>query len=215
MSEQESTKTIIWALCVNATIVVLKLVVGLVTGSAAMLAEAAHSAADSSTEVLLLWGTRHARTWHKARYFWSLVAAVHMFALGGLYACYEGVTSLLGEDAGSELRWVGLVVLGVCAVLEASSWVKAYRTLAAERAGVPWVCYLRTTTNTPVKTIFYEDSADLVGVALATVGITLRLATGSALWEGLAAILIGLLLTVMAYELGSHNIRLLRQPAYA
>lgn len=209
MSTPNSTRTVVLALATNMAIAAMKAAVGVLTGSASMLAEAAHSVVDSSTEVILLGGEWHARTWSKARYFWALVASINMFAIGGVYAGYEGLETIFGVAVTDSLAWVGLLVLAISAAMEATSWLRAVRTLAAERGDTPWVTHIRTTTNTSVKAVLYEDSADLAGVALATAGIGLRLLTGSPVWDGAASVLIGLLLTVMAYELGNQNLRLL------
>lgn len=216
-ASDRAARTVVFALATNLTIAALKASAGVLTGSAAMLAEAAHSVVDSSTEVILLGGELHARRWTKARYFWALVAAVDMFLIGGVYAGYQGLVAILGADAGNGLAWVGLLVLAVSAALESTSWLRAVRTLAAERNGQPWISHIRTTTNVAVKAVLYEDSADLAGVALAAAGIGLRLITGSVIWDGAASVLIGLLLTAMAFELGSQNLRLLlgRKPTVA
>lgn len=198
------------ALAMNLTVASIKVAAGLLTGSAAMLAEAAHSVVNSSSEVILLGGAWHARRWSKASYFWALVAAIDIFAVGGLYAAYEGVLAIVGEDVADTLTWVALAVLAVSFALESTSLVNALRSLAADRGDKSWVTHIRTTSNTSVKTVVYEDSADLLGCVLAALGIVLHLLTGSVVWDGLASILIGLLLAVMAYELGSQNVKLLR-----
>jgi Co/Zn/Cd efflux system component len=79
-----------------------------------------------------------------------------------------------------------------------------------DRGDKPWLLHIRTTTNTSVKTVVYEDSADLLGCVLAALGIAATMVTGSAIWDGLASVLIGLLLVGMALELGSQNVKLLQ-----
>jgi divalent metal cation (Fe/Co/Zn/Cd) transporter len=208
-------RTVTYALGTNLAVAALKAIVGVLTGSAAMLAEAAHSVADSSTELILLGGEWHSRRWGKARHFWALVAAVDMFAVGGVYAVWTGLQSMLSPAATDGLLWVGLVVLAISAALEGSSWLRALRTLAATRNGTRWLRHIRTTTDSATKAVLYEDSADLTGVALAAAGIGAQLLTGSAVWDGVASALIGLLLVAMSYELGSSNVRLLMAPVPA
>jgi cation diffusion facilitator family transporter len=212
----ESTLTVLVALGANAAIGVLKLVAGLLTGSAAMLAEAAHSAADTATEGLLLTALRrserapdrrHPFGYGKERFFWSLIAAVSIFVSGGVFAVYEGVRTMLGEEGEQTLAWLAYAVLGGSFVIEGISWAQAMRQVRAEsRAHAQTVReFLRTTDDPTVKTVFFEDSAALVGLVLAFGGVGLHQLTGSGLWDGLASLLIGLLLTGVAYILGSAN----------
>ena len=204
------------ALGANAAIGVLKLVAGLVTGSAAMLAEAAHSAADTATEGLLLTALRrsereadrrHPFGYGKERFFWALIAAVSIFVSGGVFAVYEGVHTIVGEAAEQTLAWVAYGVLAVSFALEGISWAQAVRQVRAEsRAHHQTVReFLRTTDDPTVKTVFFEDSAALAGLVLALAGVGLHQLTGSVLWDGIASLLIGLLLTGVAYVLGSAN----------
>lgn len=200
---------VVWrALLTNALIAGLKALAGVLGGSPAMLSEAAHSVVDSSTEVILMGGALHARRWEAARYFWGLVASINMFAIGGLYAIWEGYQAIVDPSAGVTDVWFSLAVLAVSAGLEATSWVRAFRSLATERAGRSWYTTLRTTRSTDIKAVAIEDSADILGCVLAAVGLVLRVFTGFA-WDGVASILIGLLMIGLAYELGSQNLKLL------
>lgn len=207
--DTESITTLLFGFAVNATIAASKTVLGVLTGSAAMLAEAAHSGVDMLSEVFLLTGARHSRTWGKAVSFWGLLACVNLFLSGGVYAAYEGLRTLLGEQVAEGLGWVSIAVLAGSASLEAASWRKAYRTLDTTREGQPWWTYLRTTSNIAVLTLFFEDTADILGCALAGAGIALRLVTGSPLWDGAASCLIAVLLTAVAIQLGTRNAKAL------
>jgi cation diffusion facilitator family transporter len=207
--EDTGTAVVAKAFATNMVITGLKALAGLVTGSPSLMAEAAHSLVDSSTEVILLGGGWHAQRWSNARYFWGLVASVNMFAIGGLYAIYTGYKALTEPADADTAVWLGFAVLAVSAGLEASSWVRAVRTLAAERGDLSWYRLLRTTCSTEVKAVVIEDSADLLGCALAAVGLTFRMFTGSNVGDGVASILIGCLLIGMAYELGAQNFKLL------
>src|SRR5205823_1242833 len=139
----QSTLTVLVALGVNLGIAVMKAFAGLVTGSAALLSEAAHSVADTTTEGLLLTALRrsdrpadrrHPFGYGKERYFWSLLAAVSIFASGSLFAFVEGGRALLGEPAEETDSWVGYAVLALAFVLEATSWLQALRQVRAEAA---------------------------------------------------------------------------------
>ncbi|MEJ8281702.1 cation diffusion facilitator family transporter [Pseudonocardia spirodelae] len=212
----ESTLTVLLAMGANAAIGVLKLLAGLFTGSAAMLAEAAHSAADTATEALLLTGLRrssrpadrrHPFGYGKDRYFWALLAAVSIFVSGGVFAIVEGIRAIASGESEQTLAWVAYAVLGLSFLLEGTSWVQAVRQVRSEaRAeGVTVRQWLRTTDDPTVVSVLYEDSAALVGLLLAFAGVGLHQLTGSGVWDGIASLLIGLLLTGVAYLLGNTN----------
>lgn len=207
-AQADTTRTIVFALAVNLGITITKAVAGVLTGSAAMLTEAAHSFIDMATEIFLIIGQWHGRRWPKGVYLWGAVAAASMFLIGGVYGLYSGVTTMFSDDTDT-WPWVALAVLVVSAAMETSSWRNAFTTLAAQRDGKSWLQHLRTTTNTAAKTVLVEDTADIGGDLLAIVGIGLGVATGSPLWDGLASAVIGLLLTGMAFDLGKTNIALL------
>lgn len=212
----ESTLTVLVALGANALIGVLKLVAGVLTGSAAMLAEAAHSVADTATEGLLLTALRrsekpadrrHPFGYGKERFFWALIAAVSIFVSGAVFAIYEGLSTMLGEGEEQTLVWVAYAVLGGSFLLDGVSWLQAVRQVRNESRAHDqgFVRFLRTTDDPTVKTVFFEDSAALVGLLLALGGIGLHQITGSSFWDGLASLLIGVLLSGVAYVLGATN----------
>jgi cation diffusion facilitator family transporter len=209
----ETTLTVVLAGAVNLAIAALKLVAGIITGSGAMLSEAAHSVADTMTEVFLLAALRrsqrpadrkHPFGHGKERYFWSLLAAVSIFALGAMFSFYEGFATVFGHPAEQTDPLVGYIVLAVAFALESVSWLQAHRQVLEESAAANrsvWV-YLRRTDDPAPKTVLLEDSAALVGLVLAFAGIGLHQLTGSSVWDGAASIAIGLLLASVAYILG-------------
>jgi cation diffusion facilitator family transporter len=212
----ESTLTVLVALGANAGIGVLKLVAGVLTGSAAMFAEAAHSVADTATEGLLLTALRrsarppdreHPFGYGKERFFWALIAAVSIFVSGAVFAAYEGIRTMIGEEQEQTLAWVAYAVLAVSFVLEGTSWLQAVRQVRREarKDEVAPAEWLRNTDDPTVKTVFFEDSAALVGLLLALGGVAGHQLTGSAFWDGLASVLIAVLLTAVAYILGRTN----------
>ncbi len=212
----ESTTTVLLALAVNFAIAVLKAIAGVITGSAAMMAEAAHSVADTFTEGLLLTALRrsgrpadrrHPFGYGKDRYFWSLLAAVSIFVSGAVFAFYEGFRTVFGppEEQGDPV--VGYVVLAIAFALESVSWTQAVRQVRREARAEDRsvLAFLRVSDDPTVKTVFLEDSAALVGLLLAFGGLGLHHVTGSSVWDGVASLAIGVLLAVVAYTLASTN----------
>lgn len=216
----ESTLTVVVALLINLAIAAMKLVAGLVSGSAAMLSEAAHSVADTFTELFLLTALRrserpadrrHPFGYGKERYFWSLLAAVSIFASGALFSFFEGFRTIFGAPTEQESPLLAYIVLALAFVLESVSWTQAVRQTRREAADEKRTIreYLRRSDDTTSKTVLYEDSAALVGLTIAFFGILLHQLTGSSLPDGIASVLIGVLLAFVAYLLGRTNAALL------
>jgi cation diffusion facilitator family transporter len=215
----ESMGTVIVAGLVNLAIAGAKAVAGVLSGSAAMLSEAAHSLADTLTEVLLFValrrGSRPADDDHpfghgKSAYLWALLAAAGTLVLGAGYAVYQGMRTIHnGEESGHFL--VAYAVLVVSFGLEATSLSRAIRQLrtGATRYRVTILRFLRRTPDTTVKAVTLEDSAALVGLVLAGLGLGLTQLTGSSMWDGVASILIGVLLAVVAIALVRTNVSLI------
>jgi cation diffusion facilitator family transporter len=212
----ESTLTVLLAGGVNLAIAVMKLVAGIITGSGAMLSEAAHSVADTITEVLLLTALRrserpadrqHPFGYGKERYFWSLLAAVSIFASGAMFSFYEGFSTVFGKTEEQNSPVVGYIVLALAFAMESVSWLQALRQVRRESAAAnrSMADYLRTIDDPAPKTVLFEDSAALVGLLIAFAGIGLHQLTGSQVWDGFASIAIGVLLAVVAYALGRTN----------
>jgi cation diffusion facilitator family transporter len=209
--------TVLLAGGANLAIAVAKLVAGFLTGSAAMLAEGAHSVADTVNQLFLLTAlsrskrpadVQHPFGYGMERYFWSLLAAVGIFVLGAGYSIYEGIHSLLHPEPVKAVL-VAYGVLGLSFVFEGTSWLRAViqlRREAGER-GVGVFQHVFTTPDPTVKTVAFEDTAALVGILLAAGGITLHTLSGSGIWDGIASILIGILLVGVAISLGSSSKR--------
>ena len=218
-SDGESTGTVIVAGVANLAIAVAKLVGGLISHSSAMMSEAAHSLADTVTEVLLFIAlkrgnrapdARHPFGYGRETYFWAFLAALCTFGVGAGFSVWQGVTTIIErEPEGSPT--ISYVILAVSFVLEGSSLLKAVRQVrgAAAERGISARQYLRHTTDTTVKAVTFEDSAALVGLVLAALGLFLEQITGDPLWDGIAAILIGVLLVLVAGSLARANISLL------
>ncbi|MFG2881197.1 cation diffusion facilitator family transporter [Streptomyces sp. NPDC048297] len=215
----ESVATVLVAAAANFGVALAKAVAGVLSGSSAMLAEAGHSVADTITEVLLLLAlTRsnkpadedHPLGYGPERYIWALLASVATFVGGGVFALYDGIHALTaGEKPGNPL--VAYVVLAVSFVLEGLSLRTGLKQVTgrARYFRVPILRYLRHTPDTAVKAVVLEDSAALAGLVLAALGLLGGQLTGSGVWDGIASILIGLLLVLVAAVLGRANAELL------
>lgn len=180
-----------------------------------MLAEAAHSIADTVNQGFLLvslrTGARPANDEHpfghgQERYFWSLLAAVGIFVAGAGFSIFDGVLSIVtGRSSGSIL--IAYIVLGVSLVAESTSLTRAAFQVHGEakqrRRGL--LDHVRRSRDTTVKAALFEDTAAVAGLIFAAAGLGLEALTGSPVWDGGASILIGLLLVVVAFRLGSDS----------
>jgi cation diffusion facilitator family transporter len=211
----ETTGTVWLAFSANLAIAVAKTAAGLISLSSAMLAEAAHSWADTLNEIFLLTSLRRSRRpadqvhpfgYGKERFFWSLLAAVGIFVTGGLFSIWEGVSSLRGggHSIDSLEAILNYAVLAFALILEGSSLLRATWQVRAQAraAGRPFGQQLRAGNDPTVKTVFSEDSAAVIGIAFAATGLALHLVTGNADFDAAASIAIGLLLMWIAFALG-------------
>jgi cation diffusion facilitator family transporter len=215
----ETRSTVLLAGAANLGIALAKIVAGVLTGSSAMLAEGAHSVADTMNQVFLLTALRrsakppdadHPFGYGKERYFWSLLAALGIFVLGAGFSFFEGIHALISPVPAKDLL-VAYAVLGVAFLFEGVSWLKAARQLKGEasEAKVGTLDHVVNTPDPTTKTVALEDSAALVGILLAALGLTLDVLTGSGAWDGVASIMIGLLLIGVAYALGKQSMNML------
>ncbi|GAA2715237.1 cation diffusion facilitator family transporter [Actinoplanes palleronii] len=218
-AETESVGTVVLAGAANLVIAVAKLVAGMLSGSAAMLSEAAHSFADTVTEVFLYVALRrggkpadeeHPFGYGKESYVWAFIAALFTFVGGAGFSVYHGVATIVsGEHSGHYL--IAYAVLAVSFLAEGTSFLKARRQVRDEsrRWKVSSARFLRLTPDTTVKAVYFEDAAALIGLLVAAAGLGLAQLTGSEVWDGLASIVIGLLLLVVAFVLARSNVSLL------
>jgi cation diffusion facilitator family transporter len=215
-----SRTTVLIALGANALIMVAKLAGGLISGSTALLAEAAHSLADTTNQGFLLASIALASKppdeeqpfgHGRQRFLWTFLAAVGMFVAGAVFAIGYGVMQLLkgGEGSGDyAIAWITLVI---ALLAEGASWTRAVRQtqVEAREAGRPWREHVRTSRDPSVKMVLFEDTAALAGIVIAAAGIGLGQITGQAFWDPAASVLIGLLLIGVAVWMASDTGRLL------
>lgn len=206
---------VLGALFANGLIAILKFIAAVITGSSGMMAEALHSVADTTNQVFLLLGLRfykrpasekHPFGYGKERFFWSFIAAIFIFGVGATYAIYEGVAKLRHPHPPENLEWA-YWVLAISFVLEAGSiGLAIYQEVKeAHHEGLSFFAYLRESKDPTAKTVLFEDSAALLGIVIAGIGIYLTdHHTGpgdGAYWDGVASIAIGLVLAVVAFVL--------------
>jgi cation diffusion facilitator family transporter len=211
----ESLLTVVVALTANAVLAVAKTVAALLTGSAAMVAEAAHSWADAGNEVFLLIAERsgsrprdeeHPRGYGRATYAWSMIAAFGLFTAGAVVSIWHGVTQL-GSEPEETSFLVNYVVLGIAFLLEGTSFVQASRQVhgASQRFGMHPLRYVTQTSNPTLRAVFFEDFSALLGILIAVTGIGLHQLTGNAIFDAVGSIAIGVLLAFVAVFLIRRN----------
>ena len=220
---EESARTVLVAVAANLGIAIAKTVAAVFTGSAALWAEAAHSVADTGNEVLLFIGLRkssgapdaaHPFGRGQERYFWAFLAALGIFLVGGTLSIGEGIRSLLMPEP-LESLWVGIGVLLVSACFEGYSWHTAHQQLrnnARDRRRSLGEQLMRA-SDPSAPTVFLEDSAALVGLALALVALVLHAWTGWAGWDALGSMAIGVLLIAVAFLLAVRSKALMLEEA--
>lgn len=203
----------------NLLIAIAKSVAAIVTGSASIAAEVAHSWADTGNEVFLYVAERrssrakdatHPLGYGREAYVWSMYAAFGLFAAGAAVSILHGVQSLADPEPATD--WgVAYAVLAVAFVLEGVSFVRAYRQArsAARRRGAGTLQSVLASSNPTLRAVFAEDAAALVGLAVAFFGVLLHQVTGSPVYDAIGSILVGVLLGVVAVVLINRNRRFL------
>jgi cation diffusion facilitator family transporter len=203
-------RAIIAALAANLGIAVAKFVAFLVTGSASMLAECVHSVADTGNEALLLIGrgrSRRTRTaehpfgFGRERYFYAFVVAVMLFTVGAVFSIYDGVHKIINPSP-LDAPIVAYVVLGVSMVLEGLSLRTAISESNVERRGRGWRDFVHSTKTPELPVVLLEDTAALLGLTFAFLGVLLSQVTHHDEWDGVGSVAVGILLACAAFIVG-------------
>lgn len=215
--ESGTKKSVYAALAGNLLIAITKFIAAFATGSSAMLSEAVHSFVDTGNEVLLLYGIRQASKpaddrfpfgHGKEIYFWSFVVAVMVFALGAGISLYEGVQHMRHPTA-IEHPLVSYIVLAVALVFESVSWYIAFKQFRQDKGELTFLQGIHRGKDPTVFTVLLEDSAALLGLLVALAGISLSLLTGNPVYDGVASVVIGVILSAVAFWLAYESKSLL------
>jgi cation diffusion facilitator family transporter len=201
-----SRRVVYAALAGNVAVAVTKLAAAAITGSAAMFSEAVHSIVDCGNEGLLLYGYRRASRrpdlvhpfgYGRELYFWSFIVALMLFALGAGVSIYQGVHHVIAPEP---IRHAGIsyVVLGLSFLFEGASWIVAWRSFSLVRGDVPFWTAFRQSKDPPAFMVLFEDTAALIGILIAAAGIFAAQWFDKPVFDGIASILIGLVLAIVA-----------------
>jgi cation diffusion facilitator family transporter len=202
MSANASTKVIIAALIGNTAISITKFFAAFMTGSSAMLSEGIHSLVDTGNQVLLLHGMKQAKKpadeefpfgHGKEIYFWSFVVAILIFAVGSGVSIYEGIRHVI-HPSQIENPMVNYVVLGLAMVFEGGAWFFAFKEFGKVKGKRGYIEAVQRGKDPSMFVVLFEDSAALLGLLIALLGIWLAQFTGNPVFDGVASILIGVIL---------------------
>ncbi len=197
-----SKKVIIAALIGNALIAVTKFIAATITGSSAMLSEGIHSLVDTGNQVLLLYGLKRAAKppdenfpygYGKEIYFWCFVVSILIFALGGGISIYEGILHIRYPQPISNPT-INYIVLGLAIIFEGAAWYYAFREFNRVRGQWGFLEAIQRAKDPTIFVVLFEDSAAMLGLVVAFVGIWLTQTTGILVFDGIASVTIGLIL---------------------
>jgi cation diffusion facilitator family transporter len=208
-----SRKVIYIALAGNGLIAMTKVVAAFMTGSSAMVSEAIHSAADTGNEILLLYGLRRAKMpadkefpfgHGKEIYFWSFVVAILLFAGGAGLSLYKGIDQLI-SPVPVRHSWVNYSVIGLALIFEGISWYFALKAFEKLKGTWGYIQAVLRSKDPSVFIVLLEDSAAIIGLFVAFIGILLSQITGSTVYDAAASVIIGLILAGTAILLASET----------
>lgn len=208
----ESKKVILAALAGNAAIAITKFIAASISGSSAMLSEGIHSLVDTGNQVLLLHGMKQSRKPADERfpfghgkeiYFWSFIVAILIFALGAGISIYEGISHIRHPQAMGDPT-INYIVLGLAMIFEGLAWYFAFREFTKTKGGWGYIEAVQRGKDPTLFVVLFEDSAAMLGLLVALIGIALTQVTGDIIYDGIASIMIGCILAGtavwLAYE---------------
>jgi cation diffusion facilitator family transporter len=213
-----SSKTALYtALAANLGIAVTKFIAASITGSSAMISEGIHSLVDTLNELLLLLGLNRSKRppdqkrpfgYGREQYFWSYVVALLIFAVGGGISLYEGITHIQHPEPVEDPFW-NYIVLGIAFVLDGYSLITAWKAFNAKRGNQSLWLAVKTSKDAATFTVLFEDASDVLGLIIAFLGVFLGQIFNNPLFDGLASILIGMLLVGVSAVLARESKSLL------
>ena len=213
MSSMHGSRRVIYAaLAGNGLIAITKFIASAITGSSAMFSEAIHSVVDTGNQVLMLYGlkrsdrpadARHPFGYSMELYFWTFVVAILIFALGAGLSIYEGVSKLSSPHAIAK-PFVNYIVLGVAIIFEGAAWIVAFKEFRKTKGSLGYIKAVQRSKDPTVFTVLFEDSAAMLGLFAALIGIGMAQITGNPIYDAIASITIGVILActaaVLSYE---------------
>lgn len=204
---RKGSKTSVYAaLAGNLLVAATKFVAAVFTGSAAMLSEGVHSLVDTGNEALLLYGMHRAALPPDSKspmghgrelYFWSFIVALLIFSLGACISLYQGVVRIISPTPIQHI-WVSYAVIGLSALFEGGSWWIARKQFKHDKHAKGYLEAARRSKDPTTFTVLFEDSAALVGLLTAFVGIFLSHHLGRPVFDGIASVVIGIILACTA-----------------
>lgn len=214
MAAHSGSKIVVYAaLAGNFAIAITKFVAAMLTGSSAMLSEGVHSLVDTGNQALLLYGLKrsqlppdrtHPFGYGRELYFWSFIVAVLLFSLGAGVSFYEGFTHILHPEPATDLM-TAYVVLGVAAVFEGTSWFVALREFRRTKGNRDYLDAIHESKDPSVFTVLFEDSAALLGILVAFLGISGASFLSMPVLDGVASVGISVILAVAAILLARES----------
>lgn len=213
MASDSSKKTIFAAMGANLAIAITKFIAAGITGSSAMISEGIHSLVDTSDQLLLLLGIRmskkpaddsHPFGYGQELYFWTLIVAILIFAIGGGMSIYEGISHLIHPSPLEDPMW-NYIVLGVAIVLEGYSWTVALKEFLPTKGNQSFWQAIKSSKDPTVFTVLFEDTAAILGLLVAFLGIFLGHIFNNPYFDGIASIIIGVILAIVAVLLARES----------
>ncbi|WP_216935186.1 MULTISPECIES: cation diffusion facilitator family transporter [unclassified Acinetobacter] len=206
----ESNKIVVYAAMFgNLAIALVKFIAAYLTNSSAMLSEAVHSVVDTLNEILLLYGMKKAQKTGDAKhpfgygrelYFWAFIVALMVFALGAIVSIFQGIYHIIQPEE-MQNPLINYIVLGIAILCEGFSWLVALKTFRKQKGNMGYFEAFRRSKDPTTFTVLFEDTAALIGLLIALVGIFLAHQLNIPELDGVASILIGVVLAVSAWFL--------------
>jgi cation diffusion facilitator family transporter len=213
MANNSSNKTIYAAMGANLAIAITKFIAASITGSSAMISEGIHSVVDTGDQLVLLLGLHrsqkpaddsHPFGYGQELYFWTFIVAILIFAIGGGMSIYEGITHLINPSPLEDPIW-NYIVLSIAIILEGFSWTVALKEFLPTKGKQNFWQAIKNSKDPTVFTILFEDTAAILGLVVALIGIFLGDLFNNVYFDGIASIIIGIILSIVAVLLARES----------